>query len=148
MLATALLADLRAIAHHAAPQGAVALWHALILAALDRLLATFHAFFAAWQAGRLTPPQPQPARRARAAAPTRRIHRHSTPLRQRRTARPISAARVTTPAHRTLRRHAHAASTAAPGPLHAPHRRFDFATPPGGLHQRTPILIRYRNYYS
>ena len=147
MLATALLADLRAIAHHAAPQGAVALWHALIVAALDRLLASLQAAFAFWQSGQRTPPEPAPRTcPARAHAP--RIRSRSTTTPRIRPAHQVPPTHLT-PAHPprapTLPKPAHtspdrAIFSNAPLPLSPMHAHVVTLS----KHNRTPPLPQPR----
>lgn len=109
----ALLAGIRAEAdHHAAHAGLVATLHALILAALARLIGRFADLFALWRSGQLPPLVRDSARPSRPAAPHAQTRRPAA--RNRSAASPATRRAAHCAAHRADHRAAHRADQPAP----------------------------------
>ena len=159
-----ILTDLRATAAcHTAPHGAVALLHALILAAITRLFTSLENLLTLWQAGQCgpTPPastqpvptQPVPTQPAPIQPQIERQARENTTAPRIRP-RPGSARPIPSPGPRHVPRTAHSpgtpratfppASMAVPGRVRPPPDIFNFSTQYYLQHKQIPSVQDFK----
>ena len=151
-----ILTDIRAgAAHQAARNGAVAALHALILAALARLLARFENVLAHWQSGQLAPSVPAgPAPAHPPSTPRDTTAPQIRPLRSTTYPRRPAPAVLPAPGAPAQPRPApcQLPRNLSPQPPHArqarsqpPNHNFCFSTPFKRHREPTTKLLHYRN---